>query len=486
MDEQFSERSNEWLVDDWRAFMNRLPELVPSVDIACLLTPDQRFISLNEEAAEAYGQNSEDVIGRHCYALVHGQDEPIDECPCKETLETGAPVVGDVFEENNRYYRPATAPIYAENGEIQALAHTVSDVTRQQQTLAALERRRQFLNHTQQLGNVGGWELDFDTRNLRLTNGTRELLAVPDEYEPSLDTWLELFHSGDKENIEKSIETCHEQGAVFDLEGRLATGERSNRWVRISGECIEEDGRPIVRGAIRDITELKHREQRLSVLNRILRHNIRNGMNAVKGNGAFLAEAIDDDSLTSHITTIEEQADNLVRISEKAITLEQLFEHPPGDDLTCDVGELLAEPVAELGEKYPQAVITVTGPETVSVRADNRLQEAIREAVENAIVHNDHTQPNVRITVTPADATGSHDWITIEIADTGPRIPETERQMLEPTKETPLSHGTGLGLWFIHWIVTAFDGEMHIRENEPRGNVVTLRLPAADTDGPSD
>lgn len=137
--------ADDRLKDDWVAFMNRLPEIVPVIEIACLLTPEQEFISINEEAAYAYGMEPDDFIGRNCYELVHDQDEPIDGCPCLETLDTGGPAVGEVFEEDRRYYLPATAPIRDDDGELRAVAHSVCDVTEHQESLHALERQQTFL-----------------------------------------------------------------------------------------------------------------------------------------------------------------------------------------------------------------------------------------------------------------------------------------------------------------------------------------------------
>ena len=47
------------------------------------------------------------------------------------------------------------------------------------------------------------------------------------------------------------------------------------------------------------------------------------------------------------------------------------------------------------------------------------------------------------------------------------------------TNETPLQHGSGLGFWLVHWIVTASGGELRFEENDPRGSVVTLCLERA-------
>jgi signal transduction histidine kinase len=127
--------------------MRQLPDISPIVDIACIITPDHEFLCVNEEAAQQHGMCPEDFVGERCYELVHDQDEPICECPCAETIETGRPKEGEVFEENGRSYVPAAAPIFGDGEEIVAIAHTIRDVTEQREREAELNRKNERLEN---------------------------------------------------------------------------------------------------------------------------------------------------------------------------------------------------------------------------------------------------------------------------------------------------------------------------------------------------
>jgi hypothetical protein len=71
------------------------------------------------------------------------------------------------------------------------------------------------------------------------------------------------------------------------------------------------------------------------------------------------------------------------------------------------------------------------------------------------------------------------------IADNGPGIPTQERNTIETGDETPLQHGTGLGLWLVYWAISLLGGDVRIDQSSS-GTRVTLTLPRADADGPVD
>lgn len=68
------------------------------------------------------------------------------------------------------------------------------------------------------------------------------------------------------------------------------------------------------------------------------------------------------------------------------------------------------------------------------------------------------------------------------IADNGPGIPDQEQKTIKLGEETPLQHGTGLGLWIVYWTVSLFGGEVTLEDNSPRGTRVILSLPQASAD----
>ncbi|WP_251344622.1 PAS domain-containing sensor histidine kinase [Haloplanus halophilus] len=222
-----------------------------------------------------------------------------------------------------------------------------------------------------------------------------------------------------------------------------------------------------------DITKRKQREQQLQVLNRILRHNLRNDMNLIQGHASNLVDELTGRDAAADARKIEETASGLVEMSQKADKINKLSQRS-GVSHQADVVSIVEDVSETVQETSPDADIATELPESVVVLAPTQLDVAIRELCVNAIKHTTDRTPEVTICVSPADASSGS--IEIEILDNGPGILEDERAVLAEGGETPFRHGSGLGLWMVNWIVASVGGEVDITDNEPHGSIVTLTL----------
>jgi PAS domain S-box-containing protein len=233
-----------------------------------------------------------------------------------------------------------------------------------------------------------------------------------------------------------------------------------------------------------DVTNRRLRKQQLEVLNRVLRHNLRNGTQAIGGNATILRDALDDGELQAQARVIEERTAALSNLSEQAQTVSSLFENESPTEAVCDIPRLVNEVVDEVSNTYPDATLTIREDDSVHARADSRLKTALSELLENAIIHNDQPTPEVTVTTRPSNGERAGDWLEIVVADNGPGIPDREQKTIDSGKETPLQHGTGIGLWIVYWTVSLFGGEMSLKDNSPRGTRAVLSLPQAPADTP--
>jgi PAS domain S-box-containing protein len=227
-------------------------------------------------------------------------------------------------------------------------------------------------------------------------------------------------------------------------------------------------------GFQRDITERKRQEQLVSVLNRVLRHNLRNGLNVVLARTAQLREHVDGEP-EELIDAVERRADELVAIGEQAGAIDRAVTTRTTAD-TRDIVPIVEDVAGELREIDPAATVTVDVPETQPVYATETVRAAIRELGTNAIEHGG-PEPRVSVSVAREEANGT---VTVRVSDDGPGLPDQERTVLDRGYETPLEHGSGLGLWFVNWVVSGVGGDIETTVEDGTTVTVSLQDPTAE------
>jgi signal transduction histidine kinase len=235
--------------------------------------------------------------------------------------------------------------------------------------------------------------------------------------------------------------------------------------VKHMGTAGQDDTEPVARTLVlRDVTDRETREQRLSVLNRVLRHNVRNKLDVILAR----ADLVADDELRQGI---RESATDLLALSNKARDAEAMMDSTESPE-PVDVSAVVRNVAEEFRTETPDAEISVTCPEELTISSHRSiLDNVLTELVDNAVTHS-NDEPTVDISASRV----SDGAVEVSVADDGPGIPERERQILADGTETQLEHANGIGLWFVNWAVVQLGGDLSFAENDPKGSVVTVRL----------
>jgi signal transduction histidine kinase len=225
---------------------------------------------------------------------------------------------------------------------------------------------------------------------------------------------------------------------------------------------------------LQDVTEARRREQRLAVLNRVLRHNLRNDLNVVQGNLNIAAERTDDGEVADLLAAAETSALDLMELGEKAREIERAM-GARDRRRPVPVRELVEATAADLHAGGLGGDVRTDVPADLRVRANELLLRGVFEnLVENGLEHSDSDGPVVEVTFTGLDG----DRATFHVRDDGPGIPDHELDALAAEEETALEHGSGLGLWFVAWGVASLGGDIAF-ETGPEGTVAVVTLPDA-------
>jgi signal transduction histidine kinase len=247
----------------------------------------------------------------------------------------------------------------------------------------------------------------------------------------------------------------------------------------------DDRGREIGRTIVyTDITDERRRGQRIEVLNRVLRHNLRNDANAASGYVGMAAEG--GPEAERYAGVAQSKLDDLVDIGAKAREVERMLASDPLGEPVA-LAPLVRGAVADAREEHDGFNASVSVPEGVTTRVNPALLDpVVAELVGNAAEHGTDRQRPGEVEPVEIEVRFAERANALVVADDGPGIPEREVEVFETGNETPLQHGSGLGLWLVKWGVSRFGGDVRFDVDEGGSSVAVVLPDEAVERGPAD
>jgi signal transduction histidine kinase len=329
------------------------------------------------------------------------------------------------------------------------------------------------INGTATVGELG-WEVTVSRDRTQIDQRQQDLAALQGVSLLAVFVTILGFGAWDYRSNLRQTERLL---AGFD---RIKSGDYGYRLSLSSAEewsQISEGFNDLARGLAFREAQLLEREQRLGVLNRVLRHNVRNEMSVILNYAQLIQETTSDDQAATAADTIVDTGRKLTDLSEKARQIEEALDSADEGLVEQDIVELLETVVADHGDEREEVDLVFEGPDSMTAAAIPSLRVAFENVVENAVKHNDADDPRVEVALGQVTRDGEQ-RIVAKVADNGPGIPEQEKNVLVQGRETALQHGSGLGLWLVYWVIDKSDGSLSFEENDPRGSVVAMELHA--------
>ena len=442
-----------------------------------ILDASAEFIYLNESFAEMLGYDREELLGSHATIPMAEGELERGQRTVQELIESDSreSEVIDMEMETKSGVRITVSINFVvltdESGTYDGLMGVVRDITERKARERELERYETIV----QTVTEPIYALDTEERFVMVNDGMVEELGY--DREALLRSHVSMVADEDgvrrQEALIRELEAGDRDRASTEL--RLEAADGTRRQYDISMAAIRDDGTletTVV--TAHDVTELREHQRQLSVLDRVLRHNVRNKMSIVLGHAGDIASDASP-AMAERADAIREAATELLELSDSAREFESVVADDARRTVAVDIAETTEDVVEGLRLEHPSADVTAELPERAVARSHETFELALNELLENAIVHNDRGAPTVETSVTAGDGV-----VEIRVADDGPGLDETDREALLRGAETPLEHTQGLGLWLVRWTVKVADGTIDIADNDPRGTVITIRLPTVD------
>lgn len=213
-------------------------------------------------------------------------------------------------------------------------------------------------------------------------------------------------------------------------------------------------------------------QEKLTLLNRVLRHNILNGVNVIRGR----AESHKDRTETadhSGLDIIVSRSNDIVNLIDKVHTFIERISHDGNPALKpVDLSTSLQREIEKCRDTYPKANIAGDIQGDVWILADEMLEEVIENLLMNAVEHNDKDEPTVTVSIEERERE-----VIVNIADNGPGIPDNQRaQLFEWNPESTSKPATGVGLSLVGTLVDQYGGSIWVEANDPIGSIFRVQL----------
>jgi Signal transduction histidine kinase len=227
--------------------------------------------------------------------------------------------------------------------------------------------------------------------------------------------------------------------------------------------------------------QLAKRNLEWEVLNRIVRHDIRNKMAVIIGRTELLAESLTED-YSEHIEPILSSSRQVVEITKEARDVSEALATSGKIELKpVQVSGILQTAVEGVQEMFPEVTIQISDEsEGVSVMANGLVSAVFRNVLTNAVMHNPSENPEIDVSTVLNDET-----VVITIADNGIGFPPAVREKvfgsdLEISGDQGVGQsagtGHGIGLTLVVSLVSQFGGDIWVEENDAGGSSVSIEL----------
>jgi len=368
---------------------------------------------------------------------------------------------------------------------------------------AKLEESEQRLKLALQGGNLGFWDVNFQTEETIFNERWAQMLGYSmDEIENTREMWLKNIHPDDRERILKVGED-YRMGRIpkYEAEYRAVTKEKDVIWQISKGAIVERDvnGAPLrMVGMVTDITERKHMEADLikakeaaeeadrikSAFLATMSHELRTPLNAIIGfTGIMLQELAGplNEEQRKQLTMVQNSSRHLLALINDVLDISKIeagqldlffttFELRPSIEKMV----ALVEPLAE--KKGIELKMDIAGDVMSATTDQRRLEQVILNLLNNAVKFTE--KGHVRVSCRRENT-----HYILSVTDTGIGMrPEELPGLFQPFHQidTGLSRkheGTGLGLSICKRLLNLMGGEISVESQWGLGSVFTVRFP---------
>jgi PAS domain S-box-containing protein len=344
----------------------------------------------------------------------------------------------------------------------------IQDITERKEVEEALKRTKRLLSESQQVGKVGGWEVNIDTGEQNWTDETYRIHEVDLDFDLSLEKSVGFYTEESRPVIEDAVNRAIEHGEPFDLELEIITAKGKHRHVHAIGKPDLENRR--VFGFFQDITyrktveeEIKRQLSEKETLLTEVHHRIKNNIASIE---ALLWIQADEMSNPEAVNSLKLAISRVqgVRVLYEKLLVDQQYED-------VSIKSYFDELLKSLLSVHPEHTsLTIDkNIDDISLKSGKAVLVGIilNELVTNILKHAFRGETGKHIQI---DFNHEADHSVLSVRDDGIGI----------TEESLSKNQSGFGLTIVRMLAEQLSGQLKIgKDRGTRFTVVFKNLNAA-------
>lgn len=176
-------------------------------DAVCVLDAEGRILNCNKAMTKLTVKSSGELIGQHCYEIMHGTTKPIKDCPVLRMRKTLSREITEL-KIGERYFNVIADPCLDESGRLISAVHIVTDITRRKCAEEELQQSFENLQKTLE-GTILAMVKIVETKD-PYTAGHQQRVA-----KLSCATAKEMGLSGQQINVMRMASLIHDVGKIY-------------------------------------------------------------------------------------------------------------------------------------------------------------------------------------------------------------------------------------------------------------------------------
>ena len=355
--------------------------LETSKEYVAVFANDFTLISLNKAAEEMMQRKREDLIGKKFLEIMPNAKGTKSEQDLQNAFD-GHIVHNKPFQSlsTGTYLENYITPLTDIHGNVYAalaIATDVTSITLKQIEIEAMNHQLLLQNQTfelaENIANFGSYKWNITTGVLEYSDNLFRLLdCEPQEFVPTLETFISYIHPDDKDQFITNSNETKNTGELAEAPYRVITKAGTIKYFRSSGNISGEGDNHMMIGTVQDITkdviasmdlkakntELENANVELASFSYVASHDLQEPLRKIQ---AFSKRIIDkdgeklSDTTKDYFTRIIAAAQRMQNLIEALLTFsrtnisESVFEKTDLNQILKEVQTFLHEIIVQKG-----------------------------------------------------------------------------------------------------------------------------------------